>query len=68
VWLRGALVYLHVFRVVVVGSCLMLVLIAWFAQIQWLLMASLCVATGELVESTYYILVLRWGQRTGRLA
>jgi hypothetical protein len=46
----------------------MLVLIAWFAQIQWLLMASLCVATGELVESTYYILVLCWGQRTGRLA
>jgi len=67
-WLRWAVVYLHVFRAVVVGSCLMLVPIAWLAHIQWLLIASLCIATGELVESTYYILVLRWGQRTGRIA
>jgi hypothetical protein len=66
-WLHRALLYLHVFRIVVVGGCAMLMVVAWLASIQWLLWTCLCVAAEELVESTYYIMVLRWGQRTGRV-
>jgi hypothetical protein len=66
--LDWAYAYLYVFRVVVVGTCLVLVPIGWFAHIDWLFNASLCVAIGELIESSYYITVLRWGQRTGRIA
>jgi hypothetical protein len=67
VWLHWALAYLYIFRVIVVGTCLTLVPIAWLTHIDWLFNASLCVAIGELIESSYYICVLRWGQRTGRL-
>jgi hypothetical protein len=63
-----ALKYLYVFRVVVVGGCLGLLVFAWVAHIQWLMMASACIAIGEYLESSYYIIVLRWAQRTGRLA
>jgi hypothetical protein len=40
---------------------------ALLAHIQWLLMASVCIATGEFVECTYYISILLWAHRTGRL-
>ena len=53
--------------VVVVGSCVVLVVVAWLLQIQWLMMASACIAIGEFLESTYYILVLKWAERSGRL-
>ena len=66
--LEWAYAYLYAFRVVVVGACLVLVPIGWVAHIDWLFNASLCVAIGELIESSYYICVLRWGQRTGRIA
>lgn len=67
-WPEWALTYLHVFRMVVVGTCLVLVAGAWLAHIQWLLWAAGCIAIGEFVESTYYILVLRWGERTRRIS
>jgi len=66
-WLRYAFTYLYVFRAVVVSICLTLALIGWFSHVDWLFNASLCIAIGELVESSYYITVMRWGQRTGRL-
>ncbi len=37
--------------------------VAWIEQVPWLLAASTCLGAGELVGSTYYIVVLRWGQR-----
>jgi hypothetical protein len=66
-WPAWALTYLYVFRVIVVGSCLGVLAIAWFAHIQWLVMASACIAIGECVESSYYIIVLRWAERSGHL-
>ena len=67
-WAAWALTYLYVFRVVVVGGCLGLLVVAWIAHIQWLVMASACIAIGECVESSYYIIVLRWAERSGRLS
>ena len=61
-WLDRAFVYLHGFRRVVVGLCLVGAGVAWLEQVPWLLAASACVGAGELVESTYYIVVLRWGE------
>jgi hypothetical protein len=66
-WPDWALVYLFTFRGVVVGVCLVSAGIAWIDQVAWLLAASACVGLGELLESTYYIGVLRWGQRRGSL-
>ena len=62
-WPEWALVYLFAFRRVVVGLCLVAAAVAWIAQVPWLLAASVCVGLGELLESSYYIGVLRWGQR-----
>ena len=59
--------YLYVFRIVVVGSCLVALAVAWLAQIHWLLMASVCIAVGEFAECTYYIVILKWAESTGRL-
>jgi hypothetical protein len=65
-WPVWARTYLHVFRAVVVGVCF--IGIAWglWAHIGWLLAASVCIAVGEFLESSYYDLVLQWGARTGR--
>ncbi len=57
----GALAYLYVFRRVVVGLALVGAGVGWAAQVPWLLAAGLCIAVGELLESSYYIGVLRWG-------
>lgn len=62
-WLAWAFVYLYGFRRVVVGICLVAAGVAWIEQVPWLLAASTCIGAGELVESTYYIVVLRWGRR-----
>ena len=66
-WPGWALTYLYVFRVVVVGACVLGAAIGWVMGVQWLLASSICVGIGELIESTYYIVVLRWGLQTSRL-
>ena len=62
-----ALGYLYVFRRVVVGLALVGAGVAWAWQVPWLLAACVCIGIGELLESSYYIGVLRWGQRRGLL-
>jgi hypothetical protein len=66
-WPAWALTYLSVFRGVVVGMCLIGAAWGAWAHIDWLLAASLCIGVGELLESSYYVVVLRWGARSGRL-
>ena len=58
-----ALAYLYSFRRVVVGLALVGAGAAWVEQVPWLLAACVCIGVGELLESSYYIGVLRWGQR-----
>jgi hypothetical protein len=60
-----ALAYLYVFRRVVVGLALIGAGAGWWWQVPGLAAGCLCIAVGELLESTYYIEVLRWGQRHG---
>jgi hypothetical protein len=59
--------YLYVFRRVVVGLALAGAGLAWTWQVPWLFAISVCVGAGELIESSSYIWVLRWGQRRVRL-
>jgi hypothetical protein len=60
-----AFVYLFVFRRLVVGLALVGAAVGWAWQVPWLAAASVCIGSGELLESSYYISVLRWGQRRG---
>ena len=60
-----ALAYLYVFRRVVVGLALIGAGVGWSWQVPGLFAGCLCIGVGELLESTYYIEVLRWGQRRG---
>src|SRR5919199_3215031 len=60
-----ALAYLSVFRRVVVGLALVGAAAGWSWQVPGLFAASLCIGVGELLESTYYIEVMRWGRRHG---
>jgi hypothetical protein len=60
-----ALAYLIVFRRVVVGLALIGAAAGWSWQVPGLVAGCLCIGIGELLESTYYIEVLRWGQRHG---
>jgi hypothetical protein len=62
-----AFAYLYTFRRVVVGLALVGAGVGWAAQAPWLLSASMCIAIGELLETSYYIAVLRWGQRRGQV-
>jgi hypothetical protein len=66
-WADWALRYLYTFRAVVVGTCLVLAVVGWTLHIDWLVAAGIYIAAGEFVESTYYIIVLKWADRTGRL-
>jgi hypothetical protein len=59
--------YLRVFRIVVVSTCLAIAVYAWLANISWLLGASVCIGIGELLESSYYLVVIDWGQSSGRI-
>ena len=61
--LAWAFTYLYVFRRVIVGLALVGAGAAWSWQAPGLLAACVCIGLGELLESTYYIEVLRWGQR-----
>jgi hypothetical protein len=47
----------------VVGLCLASAGVAWLTDLRWLLAVAVCIGIGELLESSYYIAVLRWGQR-----
>ena len=60
-----ALAYLYVFRRVVVGLALLAAGVGWYWQAPGVVGAGLCIAVGEFLESTYYIEVMRWGQRHG---
>ena len=60
-WPQWALTYLYAFRRVVVGLCVVGAGVGWVEHIDWLLAASVCVGIGELLESSYYIGVMRWG-------
>lgn len=55
--------YLYHFRRIVVGLALLGALAAYVERWPGLLAISLCVGTGELLESSYYLSVLRWRQR-----
>jgi hypothetical protein len=63
---EGALRYLYVFRRVVVGLAVVGIGVGWTAQVPWLFGASVCIAIGEWLESSYYISAIRW-QRQARL-
>lgn len=55
--------YLFVFRRVVVSLAVLGAVLAWAYEYQALMAAFVCVAIGELLESSYYINVLHWRER-----
>ena len=55
--------YLFIFRRVVVSLALVGAVLAWAYQFPALTAALVCIGIGELLESSYYISVLRWRQR-----
>src|SRR5437764_3193621 len=65
-WPRWARAYVQVFRTVVVATCIGFAAYGWLAHVPWLLAAAVTIGIGELVECTYYLVVLDWGERTGR--
>src|SRR5690349_4405246 len=61
--------YLYLFRRIVVGLALLGALVAYAEQWPGILAICVCVGTGELLESSYYIGVLRWREcQDGRSA
>jgi hypothetical protein len=54
--------YLYLFRRVVVSLAIVGAVLAWTFQLPALMAAFVCVGIGELLESSYYISVLRWRQ------
>ena len=56
--------YLFIFRRVVVSLAVVGAVLAWAYQLQALTAALVCIGIGELLESSYYISVLRWRQRS----
>jgi hypothetical protein len=70
-WRQGgaatALAYLLLFRRLAVGLALAGVGVAWIEQVPWLLGASACIGLGELLETSFDIGVIRWGQRRALL-
>ena len=55
--------YLFIFRRVVVSLAFVGAALAWAYQLPALTAALVCVGIGELLESSYYISVLRWRDR-----
>jgi hypothetical protein len=66
-WPGWAMTYLLAFRRVVVGACVMALGVGLLADVTWLVAVSVCVGIGELLESTYYIVVMRWGAQRANL-
>jgi len=62
-WPGWAMTYLLTFRRVVVGACVTAAGLGLVLDVGWLVAASVCVGIGELLESSYYIGVMRWGER-----
>ena len=58
-----AFAYLHLFRRIVVGLAFIGAAVGWVLGIPWLFAAGVTIGIGEWLESSYYIGVLRWGQR-----
>jgi hypothetical protein len=58
-----AFCYLFIFRRVVVSLAALGAVLAWAYDYRALLAACVCVGIGELLESSYYINVLRWRDR-----
>jgi hypothetical protein len=58
--------YLFIFRRVVVSLALVGAVLAWAYEFPALMWAVLVVGIGELLESSYYISVLRWRQGQAR--
>ena len=56
--------YLFIFRRVVVGLAVVGAVLAWAYQFPALTATLVCVGIGELLESSYYIGVLRWRERS----
>lgn len=56
--------YLVLFRRIVVSLALVGAVLAWTYQHPALAAALVCVGIGELLESSYYIGVLRWRERS----
>ena len=54
--------YLFLFRRVIVSLTIVGAVLAWAYQFPALTAALVCVGIGELLESSYYIGVLRWRQ------
>ena len=62
-WPSWARMYVQVFRTIVVATCLVAAAFGWYAHVDWLLAAGLTIGLGELLECTYYLVVLDWGAR-----
>jgi hypothetical protein len=66
-WRHGgpvtALAYLVSFRRAIVGLAVAGLGLGWVEQLPWLFWASLCIGLGELLESSYYIVLVRSIQR-----
>jgi hypothetical protein len=57
-----ALAYCYVFRRIAFATCLAAAGIGWALHIDWLLASAICIGIGEVLETTYYIVVMRWGR------
>ena len=55
--------YLFLFRRVVVSLAVLGAVLAWAYEYRALMAAFTCIGIGELLESSYYINVLRWRER-----
>ena len=58
--------YLFLFRRVVVSLAVVGAMLAWVSELPALTAALVCIGIGELLESSYYINVLRRRQRQAR--
>lgn len=56
--------YLFLFRRIVVGLAAVGAVLAWAYEFPALMAAFVCVGIGELLESSYYLSVLRWRRAT----
>ena len=63
---RVAYAYLYGFRRTIPPLAAIGGLLAWLLGWQALAAGLFCIAIGELLETSYYINVLRWAERTSR--